>query len=55
MPYSNEKTNDEVKMKKSLLSNLENKLKILTFVYDNGFQAINFKKNKFMSPIFKKK
>jgi hypothetical protein len=51
---SNERFELELKMKKTHLSNLENKLKILTFVYDNGFQTINLKQNKITSPIFKK-
>ena len=50
----NEKLNQEFKMKKQHLSSLVNKLKILTFVYDNGFSSNNFKQNKLISPIFKK-
>jgi superfamily II helicase len=50
----NEKLKQELKMKKHHLSSLENKLKILTFVYDNGFSSNNFQQNKLISPIFKK-
>jgi hypothetical protein len=51
---SNDRIDLELKMKKTHLSNLENKLKILTFVYDNSFQTINYKQNKITSPLFKK-
>jgi hypothetical protein len=50
---SNDRLDIELKMKKTHLSNLENKLKILTFVYDNSFQTINYNPNKITSPIFK--
>jgi uncharacterized protein with gpF-like domain len=50
---SNDRFEIELKMKKTHLSNLENKLKILTFVYDNSFQTINYNPNKITSPIFK--
>jgi len=50
----NEKLNQELNMKKDHLSSLENKLKILTFVYDNGFSSNKFNQNKFLSPILKK-
>jgi len=50
---SNDRFETELIMKKTHLSNLENKLKILTFVYDNSFQTINYNPNKITSPIFK--
>ena len=50
----NEKLNQELKMKKYHLSSLENKLKILTFVYDNAFSSNKFNQNKFISTIVKK-
>jgi hypothetical protein len=49
----NKKFEEQLNAKQNNLLSLENKLKILTFVYDNGFQNTKSKKNKLLSS-FKK-
>lgn len=43
------KFDEQLAAKQNHLNNLENKIKILTFVYDNGFQNTKMKKNKLFS------